>query len=216
MSPIIATANSFAIELAPEGLHEGIIVDVLDLGKVKDKISGKIARKIKLVIELTDAKDSEGRPFYATKPMTLSLNPKSTLYKLIRTLTGVKAENNFDVESFLLTPVSVYLSHFDGDSGAKFLRIEEIGKGRGGALPSGLYKPWLRGEFKIGFAREDSTPSGKPFTALQDENGSDLGRLWADSDREAVKDGAKRIEAFYRDKEDGTIKFRDGSVRVIA
>ena len=82
---------------APEGLHQGVCVDVIDRGMVDTEYGKK--HKCRIVFEI-DKKMADGRPFTASKIYNVNLNEKSTLRKDLQSWRG-KQFTTTELQSFL-------------------------------------------------------------------------------------------------------------------
>lgn len=108
--PIIATASEGkTFTPAPEGVHQAVCVDVIDLGMVKskftdDKGNEKFQHKINVVWQIGETRD-DGKRFQVYKRYTLSLNEKATLRKDLESWRGrpfsPDEERGFDVETVI-------------------------------------------------------------------------------------------------------------------
>ena len=105
--PIIATAGDSKTFLpAPAGLHQGICVDVVDMGLLEVTYAGvtKKQHKVRIVWQIEEAMP-DGKPFIVQKRYTLSLHEKSTLRKDLESWRGTafnEAElKGFDVEKLI-------------------------------------------------------------------------------------------------------------------
>ena len=93
-------------EPAPEGVHQAVCVDVIDLGLLEVTWAGQTKKQHKILIswQLDEARD-DGKPFLVSKRYTLSLNEKANLRKDLESWRGRKftleEEMGFDVESIL-------------------------------------------------------------------------------------------------------------------
>lgn len=91
---------------APAGVHQGVCVDVIDLGVLDVTWQGKSKKqhKINVAWQIAEKRD-DGKPFLVFKRYTLSLNEKASLRKDLESWRG-KAftrdeEMGFDVESVI-------------------------------------------------------------------------------------------------------------------
>lgn len=105
--PIMATAGENKnFTPAPAGVHQGVCVDVVDLGMVEVTFQGETKRQHKInVAWQIDAEREDGKPFLVFKRYTLSLNEKATLRKDLESWRGRAftrdEEMGFDVESVI-------------------------------------------------------------------------------------------------------------------
>lgn len=81
--PIIATGgNGKVFAPAPAGLHQGVCVDVVDMGMLEVTFGGKTKtqHKVRLVWQIDEPME-DGRRFIVQKRYTLSLHEKANLRK---------------------------------------------------------------------------------------------------------------------------------------
>ena len=106
---IIATAgNSTSFKPAPVGVHQGICVDVVDMGILEVTYAGQTKKqhKVRLVWQIEETME-DGKPYIVQKRYTLSLNEKATLRKELeswrgRPFTDDELHNGgFDVETVI-------------------------------------------------------------------------------------------------------------------
>jgi len=125
---------------APEGVHNGVCVDVVDMGMVTDNFGTK--HKCRLAWEL-DEKMTDGRPFLCSKTYTVSLNEKSSLYKDLKAWRGVAFTKEelagFDLEKVIGAPCQIVIQHVEKD-GTIYANVQTIIKsGKERIKPSGTY-----------------------------------------------------------------------------
>jgi len=92
---------------APEGVHQAVLVDVVDLGFLETSWQGvkKTLHKVNLAWQINEDRD-DGKPFLVFKRYTLGLGDKYNLRKdleswLGRRLTTVEQKQGFDLESLI-------------------------------------------------------------------------------------------------------------------
>lgn len=91
---------------APQGVHQAVCVDVIDLGILEVTWAGQTKKQHKILIswQLDENRD-DGKPFLVSKRYTLSLNEKANLRKDLESWRGRKftleEEAGFDVETIL-------------------------------------------------------------------------------------------------------------------
>ena len=116
-------------EVAPEGTFNAICVQIVDLGTQTSVYKGKEkdVHKISFSFEIQDEVNSSGEPFYVYKNYSLSLAPKSSLSKDLKTWKGVTVERgkSFDVATLLGQPALVTIVHNEGD-GVTYANIQGI------------------------------------------------------------------------------------------
>ena len=83
--PIMVRDNR-AFTPTPEGLHQAVCVDVVDLGLVDGPWGAKPTVELRWELDL--ANEETGRPFLVSKRYTLSLNEKATLRQHLQAWRG--------------------------------------------------------------------------------------------------------------------------------
>jgi len=131
--PIIAKDNRREFTPAPEGLHQGVCVDVIDLGLLPTPWGEK--QKVELRWQL-EATQETGPRFMVTNRYTLSLNEKATLRQHLEAWRGkrfTKEElEGFDLEKLLGVNCQLQVVHTLSDQGRTFANVQAIvplGKG---------------------------------------------------------------------------------------
>lgn len=137
--PIIAKANGTNFTPAPEGTHSGVCVDVIDLGMLEVSYNNKTKsqHKIKIVWQIDEDRQDDGKPFQVSKRYTLSLHEKAGLRKDLESWRGrafTDAElDGFDVENVLDVPCMLNIIHAPGREGGVFANVAGVMK-----LPKGM------------------------------------------------------------------------------
>ncbi len=143
--PIMATAGeSKSFAPAPEGVHQGVCVDVVDLGVIPG-FGGKPQHKAVIVWQIDEKRD-DGSRFLLFKKYTLSLNEKATLRKDLEAWRGRafsrEEEMGFDVESVIGANCMVNVQHRPSQDGTKtYANIVSLTP-----LPKALRQNQLRAE----------------------------------------------------------------------
>jgi len=125
---------------APEGLHNAVCVDVVDLG-LKDTEWGK-KHKCRLVWEI-EATRNDGKRFLIMKEYGVSLNEKATLRKDIQSWRGKPLTSDelrkFDLESLIGRGCQLVVTHSESD-GKTYANAQNVMKpGTNVLTPSGSY-----------------------------------------------------------------------------
>lgn len=131
---------------APEGVHQAVCVDVVDLGVIETTYAGstKQQHKIRVMWEINEQM-SDGRPFIIGRRYTLSLGEKASLRKDLQSWRGrpfTQAElMGFDVETVLGANCMVNVIHDtkDGKTWANVSAIMPLAKGMTKLQPSKDY-----------------------------------------------------------------------------
>ena len=105
------------------GLHNAVLVDVIDKGLQTWDVRGKSvqAPKVRLLWEVEE-KTSGGKPMMAAKSYTKSLAPNSNLRAMLRSWLGREMSeqelNNFDTDDLIGRPAQVLVVSYvkDGES----------------------------------------------------------------------------------------------------
>lgn len=119
---------------APEGLHQSVCVDVVDLGLVDGPWGKKL--KVRLVWQLDQVNTETGKRFAVSQQYTLSLNEKATLRHHLEAWRGKKFSapelQGFDLEKLLGVNGQVQVVHALSDDGRIWANVQAIvplGKG---------------------------------------------------------------------------------------
>jgi hypothetical protein len=121
---IMATASgdSKTFDPAPAGVHQGVCVDVVDLGILDVTWQGqsKKQHKINVAWQIAELRE-DGKPFLVFKRYTLSLSEKANLRKDLESWRGRaftrEEEMGFDVESVIGANCLLNIQH--NESGGK-------------------------------------------------------------------------------------------------
>lgn len=136
--PIIATAGSSkSYTPAPAGLHNGVCVDVVDLGFEPNKFydpskpgSKKELQKIRIIWEIPAINPDTGERHTVAQKYTLSINEKSNLGPVLvkwrgRPFTEGEAKA-FDVEKVVGAPCSIGVIHNVEPGGVVYANVESV------------------------------------------------------------------------------------------
>lgn len=134
---IMATAgDGKTFEPAPEGVHQGVCVDVVDLGVLDVTWQGQSKKQHKINIAWQIAEHrSDGKPFLVFKRYTLSLSEKANLRKDLESWRGRAftrdEELGFDVESVIGANCLLNVQHHEsgGKTYANVVSIMPLVKG---------------------------------------------------------------------------------------
>lgn len=139
--PIIATVgDSKNYTPAPEGTHQAICVDVIDLGMLPNTFKpGTTQHKINVVWQIDEVRD-DGKRHQVYKRYTLSLNEKANLRHDLESWRGRAftrdEEMGFDVEKLIGVNCLVNVQHNSKD-GKTYANVKSV-------------MPLIRGMAKIG------------------------------------------------------------------
>jgi hypothetical protein len=128
----------------PEGIHNAVCVDVIDLGMMKSEHQGrtKMVRKVRVVFETGELKD-DGTPFTLVRTYTASLHPKARLAQCIEKWRGRPlAENEvLDLRKLIGASAVLLISHNKRPDGSTGATIDAITKPVTKVTPSSKYNP---------------------------------------------------------------------------
>lgn len=170
--PLIATAgNTKQFTPAPAGVHNGVCVDVVDLGLEPNKFdtSKPDVHKVRLIFEIDEENpDKPGERFTVATKFTLSINKKASLRKFLVPWRGrdftEEEEKAFDVEKLLNVPCLIQVLHNVGEDGTTYANIASV-------------MPHQRGQRKIAPSKsyvrvKDRAPKDETAAPVEeDENG---------------------------------------------
>lgn len=131
--PIIATAgDSKTYTPAPEGTHQAVCVDVVDIGlKPNPFKDGAMQHKVDLVWQIDELRD-DGKRHLIFKRYTLSLNEKATLRHDLESWRGrpftAAEEAGFDVETVIGANCLINVQHKPStrDAGKVFANVVSV------------------------------------------------------------------------------------------
>ena len=119
---------------APEGLHQAVCVDVVDLGIQKTRFGDQVKIEIRWVIEAIDPKTE--RPFMVVRRFTPSLHEKASLRATLESWRGRKFNEEelkgFDIEKLLGANCQLQICHNIAEGGDVYANVQAvvpIGKG---------------------------------------------------------------------------------------
>jgi len=126
------STNNF--QLAPEGVMQAVVVDIVDMGMVVDKFHPEPGvHKLRVVFQTEETTD-EGVPFVVSSfPDNASLNPKANFYKKIKAILGrsledddFDSEGNVDLDGLLIgRNANVTIQHSEGEP--TYANVVDIG-----------------------------------------------------------------------------------------
>lgn len=131
---MIVRDNKKQFTPAPEGLFQGVCVDVVDLGELPTQWGPK--PKVRIVWQIEEVDPETDTRFQVMKQYTCSLNEKATLRKDLECWRGRKftAEElgGFDLEKLIGANCQLQIIHALADDGRIFANIQAIiASGRG-------------------------------------------------------------------------------------
>jgi hypothetical protein len=124
---------------APEGVHNAVCVDLIDLGMVPGQYG--IKHKMRIVWEIEE-KNPQGEPFTVRQQYGVSLHEKATLRKDLKSWRGrdftAEELEGFDLENILHKPCQVIVEHSERE-GNVYANVTKVLKAAKKIDPSGKY-----------------------------------------------------------------------------
>lgn len=148
MSTFVSGKTDFV--QAPEGVHNAVCVDVVDLGMVSTSFGPK--HQIRIVWELEQLMPADKRnpqvqrPFMASKWYTASIGSKANLRKDLQSWRGKPFTEDeldkFDVDNVLHKQCRLVIQEYDKQDGSKGTKVISIMKAdpKIALKPSGFYE----------------------------------------------------------------------------
>jgi len=125
---IIAREPESKFATAPEGLHQAVCVDVVDLGLVNTQWGDKL--KVELRWQLDETNPETGKRFEVRARYTLSLSEKANLRKHLEMWRNKKftAEElrGFDLERLIGANCQLQVIHNLSDEGRTYANVQAI------------------------------------------------------------------------------------------
>lgn len=125
--PIIASDKSKDFKPAPEGLHNAVVVDVIDHG-IKENPRFSPKHKVEIRWQIEEINPDNGKPFLAMRWYTLSLNAKATLRLHLEALRSKKFTSKelagFDLEGVIGLGCQLQIVHKTTDDGRTFGNVQ--------------------------------------------------------------------------------------------
>jgi len=122
------------------GSFIGVIADVIDLGPVTTSFGTKVKIRIMWIL---NANDSEGRPYRVMRQCTASINEKSALYEIVKSVTGAAPPVPFDSETLIgKANLLVIVKETDVKTNKEYANIKAILP-----LPAGAVVPQIPADF---------------------------------------------------------------------
>lgn len=157
---------------APEGLHNAVCVDVVNLGLVDTVWMNKVRKvhKVRIAWELDiEMPDGKGR-FVAMNRYTFSMDPKSNLRKALKSWRGQdftqEEMNGFDLEKIVGASCQILITHTEKE-GVTYANISSILKAAKKLAPSGKY---VRAKDREGY----QDPASNQKEGVQEHPADDL------------------------------------------
>ena len=133
---------------APAGLHQGVCVDIVDLGMVKSSFGGeeKEQWKVRLVWQIDERDAETEKRFIVSNRYTASLHEKANLRKALESWRGraflPEELRGFDLENVLGANCQLQVIHAskDGKTYANIAAIVPLAKGTPQLEPEGYVR----------------------------------------------------------------------------
>ena len=113
---------------APEGLHQAVCVDVVDLGIVKSQYGDQPKIEIRWVLDDLDPKTE--KPYMVVSRFTPSLHEKSRLRPLLEAWRGrrfsVEELKGFDIEKLLGANCQIQIVHNITNDGQTYANVQAV------------------------------------------------------------------------------------------
>ena len=164
--PIWAKDNRREFTPAPEGLHQGVCVDVVDLGMVE---SGKwgAKHKVRIIWQLEQRDEETDRRFTVSQSYNISLNEKATLRHHLEAWRGRKftAEElqGFDLEKLIGVNCQIQVVHNIADDKRVWANVQAI-------VPVGKGMTKIQPEDYVRVKDRDTAPATNGASATDDED----------------------------------------------
>ena len=125
---IIASKPETQYTPCPEGLHQAVCCDVIDLGSVAGTWGDK--HKVRLVWQIDEMNQETSRPFDVRKQYSLSLHDRATLRKDLESWRGRKFTadelKGFDLEKLLGVNCQVQVVQDISEEGTTWANVQAI------------------------------------------------------------------------------------------
>jgi len=145
--PIIAKESSGDFTPAPEGLHQAVCVDVVDLGMQDNPFQpGQKRRRGRIVWQIDELMDS-GERFTASRVFTISLNEQGALRPFLEAWRGKRFTpeelRGFDLERLIGANCQLQIIHEPRREGGVFANVSNalpLPKGVEKLVPAGYVR----------------------------------------------------------------------------
>ena len=130
--PIVAKEPESNFTPAPEGLHQAVCVDVIDLGQELNKFREPpvLQAKVRIVWQIDEVNEDTGRRFEVSEKYTLSLHEKAALRHHLEAWRGKAFTDQelrgFDLEVLRGVNCQLQVVHKTGSKGGTFANVQAI------------------------------------------------------------------------------------------
>lgn len=163
---------------APEGTFSAVCVDVIDLGKVENKVFGGMRNMVRLVWQIDEEMDEEtaqrfkmpnGSRHIIKQDYTASLDEKAKIRKHLQSWRGraftPQELLGFDMETVVGVPCLLSIVHNTGSKGGTFANVGavmKLAKGSTAIKPAGYVRVKDRKPVSVEHPELVSAPRAKP------------------------------------------------------
>jgi hypothetical protein len=165
--PIYAREPESKFTPCPEGLHQAVCVDVIDLGSVLTAWGDK--PKVRVIWQVEEIEAATNQRYEVRGMYTLSLSEKSNLRKHLESWRGKKFTplelRGFDLEHLIGVNCQIQVIHNISDDGRTFANVQAIVPANPKA-PKLIPEGYTRQRDRQDAAKADAAPSddfGAPF-----------------------------------------------------
>ena len=125
---IFAKNNAKQFIPAPEGLHQAVCCDIIDMG-LQDNKFGPPREVVKISWQLAERME-DGRRFLVSRPFTSSTYEKAGLWNFLTSWLGHRfsrqEREQFDLETLLEKNCQVQITHVTGKEDQIYSRVETV------------------------------------------------------------------------------------------
>jgi len=142
--PLVVPKNeSSNYERCPEGNHVAVCCAVVDLGRHEETFENKpvgLRRKLRVVWEIIDEAQSDGKPFRITKTYTISMSEKASFRKDLESWRGQKFTEEelgtWEIRRILSVGCMLNILHSEPKDGKVYANVQTVAR-----LPKGMKAP---------------------------------------------------------------------------
>jgi hypothetical protein len=160
--PLYASKKTF--KPAPEGLWDGVCIDVVDKGIVPTEWGPKHKVQFRWVVN-AEPKRNDGKPHMVSMSYPISMDERSNLRKMLELWRGRKFTpeelKKFDLETVLHAPCQIQVAHDTGSDGDPYAFPQVVMKARNGhrvEAPSDYVRECDRPGYKSPKVEEEEEP----------------------------------------------------------
>lgn len=160
---IIVSESKKEYTPAPPGVHQGVCCDVVDLGEVEVTYQNKTRKqhKIRIVWELDEVNEKNGKAFQASRRYTASLDQKASLRKDLESWRGRPFTSEelagFDLEKLLGANAMLNIVHTQRD-GETYANVQAVMPLHKGMQKIGISKDYVRVKDRTDDGQQSNEP----------------------------------------------------------